>query len=290
MPDTTQTSVTVLGLGPMGAAMAAALLKGDRPTTVWNRTQSKADELVAAGATRAATVAEAVRAGDIVFVVLSDHASVTQTLEPVAAELRGRQVVNLTSTTPDESRALAAWAADNGIAYLDGGIMAVPAMIGQPGSTILYSGVTAVFEDNRETLELFGAADYFGTDAGLAAMYDFALLTNMYGMFAGFFQGAAMLRTAGVPITEFAERAVAWVTAMAQLIPGYAATIDSGDYESQIFQPIEFHKPAVDAIVRAGRDAGVRVDIIGQVQNLIDRQIADGDGRKAFEHTIEALA
>ena len=49
------TSVTVLGLGPMGQALSAALLDANYPPTVWNRTESKADALRARGAAWAAT-------------------------------------------------------------------------------------------------------------------------------------------------------------------------------------------------------------------------------------------
>jgi len=37
--------VTVIGLGPMGRAMAASLLRAGHPVTVWNRTVGCADEL-----------------------------------------------------------------------------------------------------------------------------------------------------------------------------------------------------------------------------------------------------
>ena len=49
------TSVTVLGLGPMGQALSGALLDANYRTTVWNRTESKADALRARGAAWAAT-------------------------------------------------------------------------------------------------------------------------------------------------------------------------------------------------------------------------------------------
>jgi phosphoglycerate dehydrogenase-like enzyme len=57
-PDlmTDEKSVTVLGLGAMGSALAGAFLAAGRPVTVWNRTQGKAGELVARGATEATTV------------------------------------------------------------------------------------------------------------------------------------------------------------------------------------------------------------------------------------------
>ncbi|MFD0360076.1 NAD(P)-dependent oxidoreductase [Nocardia sp. GCM10030253] len=288
MPETQHTPVTILGLGAMGQAIAATLLRGGRPTTVWNRTAGKDAGLVADGATGAASVAAAVEKGGLIIAVLSDHASVHDTLDPIAGQLAGRQLLNLTSTAPEEARELAAWAAAHGVDYLDGGIMAVPAMIGRPGASILYSGSQTLFDEHRETLELLSVADYFGADAGLASLYDFALLSNMYAMFTGFFHGAALLRSAGVSASTFAERAVPWVTAMAQLLPEYARVVDSGDYTTP-FQPLSFHKPSVDAIVRASRDAGVALDIVTPIKNLIDRQIADGHGPLAFERTVEEL-
>ncbi|MFD6162947.1 NAD(P)-dependent oxidoreductase [Nocardia sp. NPDC060256] len=285
MAETTNTPVTVLGLGAMGQALAATLLKGGHPTTVWNRTAGKGIEL---GAVVAASVAEAVQAGGPIIVVLFDHASVHAILDPVAGELSGRQVINLTSTAPDEARELATWAARHGIDYLDGGIMAVPPMIGQPGASILYSGSGAVFEEHRAVLELLAAAEYFGDDAGLASTYDFALLANMYAMFAGFMHGAAMMRSVGVSASAFAERATAWVTAMAQMLPAYGQIIDGGDYTRPI-QSLAFHKAALDAINRATRDAGVTVDFVAPIKNLIDRQVADGHGSQEFARTIEEL-
>ncbi|MCP2289427.1 NAD(P)-dependent oxidoreductase [Nocardia amikacinitolerans] len=288
MAENKQNPVTVLGLGAMGQALAAAFLKTGRSTVVWNRTPGKDADLVAAGAVGVATVDEAVRAGEVIVVVLLDHASVHDALDPVAERLSGKQVINLTSTAPEEARELGRWAEQHGIDYLDGGIMAVPPMIGQPGASILYSGSRKVFDDNRELLESAAAADYFGEDAGLASTWDFALLSSMYGMFAGFLHGAALARSAGASVSAFAERATAWVTAMAQLIPEYGRVIDGGDYTTDV-QHLNFHKAAMDAIVRASRDAGVALDVIGPIKNLIDRQVADGHGALAFERTFEEL-
>ena len=53
------TDVAVIGLGIMGHAMADHFLQGGHRVAVWNRSPAKADDLVAAGATRAATPAEA---------------------------------------------------------------------------------------------------------------------------------------------------------------------------------------------------------------------------------------
>ncbi|MBF6174056.1 NAD(P)-dependent oxidoreductase [Nocardia blacklockiae] len=288
MTTTSPTSVTVLGLGAMGAALAAAFRAAGHSTTVWNRSPGKDIELVAAGATRADSVRAAVESSDLVVAVLLDHASVHETLDPVADALAGRALVNLTSTAPEEARELARWAAGHGIDFLDGGIMAVPAMIGRPGSSILYSGSREVFDTHRPALELLGAAEYFGDDAGTAALYDFALLAGMYIMFAGFQHGAAMVRSAGGSAEDFGTRAAAWLTAIMASLPAQGHVIDSGDYTHPV-QDLRFTKTALDAIVRASRDAGVALDVLRPVQALVDRQIADGHGAEATERMYEGL-
>ncbi|WP_433622969.1 NAD(P)-dependent oxidoreductase [Nocardia sp. CA-120079] len=282
------TSVTVLGLGAMGQALAAAFVRAGHPTTVWNRSAGRDMELVAAGAKSAQTVAEAVTASDLVVACLLDHRSVHAVLDPVTDILAGRALVNLTSTEPRGSRELAEWAANRGIDFLDGGIMAVPPMIGLPGSSVLYSGSRELFDNHRATLELLGSAEYFGADAGQAALVDFALLAGMYAMFAGFYHGAAMVRTIGMSAEDFGQRASGWIAAMTGSLPRAGATIDSGDY-SKPFQPLDFTKAAVDAIVSASRDAGVDLDIVGAIKNLVDRQVAGGHGADSSERIFESL-
>ncbi|MFI1916505.1 NAD(P)-dependent oxidoreductase [Nocardia sp. NPDC020380] len=289
MTKTQYGPVTVLGLGAMGRALVLALRKAGVETAVWNRSPGRDAEVVAAGAVSGDSAAAAVRAGELVITVLFDHASVDETLDPIAAELRGKQWLNLTTTSPEQSRELAVWAAAHGIEFLDGGIMAVPAMIGADGAAVLYSGSRSVFEAHRGLLELFGAADYFGEDAGAAAAWDFALLANMYAMFAGFFQGAALAGAAGISATDFAARAVPWVSAMTHTLPAYARIIDSGDYTAEVFQDLVFTKAALEALTTAARDAGVTTEPLDGLTGLVDRQIGNGHGAAAFERTIEEL-
>jgi 3-hydroxyisobutyrate dehydrogenase-like beta-hydroxyacid dehydrogenase len=75
--------VTIIGLGPMGQAMARAFLAAGHPVTVWNRTASRADALVAEGAPRAATPAEALAASRLVILSAGGGG------DPEEARLRG---------------------------------------------------------------------------------------------------------------------------------------------------------------------------------------------------------
>lgn len=280
-------AVTVLGLGAMGRALAAAAVAAGHPTTVWNRTPGRAGALVGAGAREATSVRDAVTASPLVVAVLLDHASVHQTLDPVTEALAGRTLVNLVTTTPEESRELAAWAGSHGVTYLDGGIMAVPGMIGGPGAEVLYSGSRPAFDDARPVLDTWGGSTWFGEDPGLAPLYDLALLAGMYAMFAGFFHGVAMVGTAGVSASDFARRAAPWIAAMTAELAGYADVIDRRDYGGPGQQSLEFSD--LSDMVRASAEAGLATDVVAAVQALVRRQVDAGHGADGFARAVESI-
>lgn len=283
---TTRHAVSFLGLGEMGSALAGAAVKAGHPTVVWNRSAARTAALVEAGATAAADPAAALDAA-VIVVCLFDQASVREVLDPVADLLAGRRLVNLTTTSPNGARELARWAAAHGADYLDGGIMATPEMITTPQSAILYSGSAALFEDHREIFELWGSTEYFGDDAGMASLYDLALLSAMYVMFAGFAHGAAMVGAAGVPAKEFAARTAAWLPALMPSIAGYATVIDGGDYSVPGQQSLHFSD--LTDIVDASRDQGISTEVVDMVQRLIHRQIDAGHGNDGFARIIESI-
>ncbi|GGK77291.1 oxidoreductase [Sphaerisporangium melleum] len=287
MTSDNNVQVSVLGLGAMGAALAHALVTAGYATTVWNRSPGKADGLVAQGAEAAATTVDAVRAGRLVIVCLLDHASVHEVLDPIAHELSGRTLINVTTSSPAQSRELAAWAAQAGVAYLDGGIMAVPQMIGRPGASVLYSGSADVFHQYRPLLDLWGTSTYFGEDAGLASLYDLALLAGMYVMFAGFMHGTAMVAPAGMTARQFADMATPWLTAMTGAFQGFAAVIDGGDYTVKGQQSLEFS--TLDTLLAASSDQGISTEAVAMVQRLIQRQIDAGHGKEGFARIIESI-
>jgi 6-phosphogluconate dehydrogenase (decarboxylating) len=125
-------AVSVLGTGMLGTALARALLQAGHRVTIWNRTASKVDALVASGATRALTPAEAVAASPIVIASVSTYDDVHAVVDPEVDHLAGRTLVNLSSGTPEQARTLSAWAAERGVRYLDGAAMSGIRLVGQP--------------------------------------------------------------------------------------------------------------------------------------------------------------
>ncbi len=284
-------NVTVLGLGDMGTALAAALLAAGHRVTVWNRTARKADALVEKGARRALTPAEAIAAGEVVIVCILDYAAVGPLLADDGAgeALKGRVVVNVTNGSPAEARELAERVSGLGADYLDGGIMAVPEIIGQPQAFVLYSGAEDAFRAHREVLDAFARSVYLGTDPGLAPLNDLALLSGMYGMFGGFLHAAGLVRSAGGNVAEFTrELLVPWLRAMADnQLPAMAEQADSGDYGatgSNLAMQVSH-----DAIGDVSRAQGVSTELFGPLWELMKRRVADGHGAESVGGVLELV-
>ncbi|GAA5120891.1 NAD(P)-binding domain-containing protein [Pseudonocardia adelaidensis] len=281
--------MTVLGLGAMGSALARAFLAAGRPVTVWNRTPGKAGDLVAGGATEAAAVEEAVRASGLVVVCLWDHRSVHETLDPVRAALAGRVVVNLTNGTPGQGRELGEWARTHGFALLDGGIMAVPPMIGAPGAFVLYSGPEEAFTTHRETLDALGESRYVGPDHGRAALYDIALLSAMYGAMMGELHAFAMVRSAGVAATGFAPLLQRWMAAVGGLQERTAQLVDARDYTRDVVSNLGMQAAAYHNLIDAAHEQGVSPELLAPLHPLMLRRAAEGHGHEDNAGLIELL-
>ncbi|GGR73992.1 dehydrogenase [Streptomyces aureoverticillatus] len=281
--------VSVLGLGMMGSALAAALLKAGHPTTVWNRTAAKTGPLVAQGATPADTPAAGVAASPLVIACLTTNDNVRELFAPLTAELRGRTLVNLTNGTPSQARELAAWAAEHGIAYVDGGIMAVPQMIAGPGAYILYSGDEAAYAAHRDTLAALADTRWVGTDAGRAALWDLALLTGMYGMGIGVAQAYALIGSAGVPAKDFAPLLTDWVIAMTQgIVPGTAEAIDSGQHLTDVSN-LEMNLAVLPNFTETFAEHGVADAVFGSLRPLLERAVAEGHGADGLSRMVDML-
>ncbi len=116
-------AVGLIGLGLMGRPMAANLLKKGFELTVWNRTASRAEPLLALGARLAATPRVAAQAAEVLITIVSDPPAVEQVLwgeEGALAGLRaGSVLVDSSTVSPDLARRTAAACAEYGIEYLD---------------------------------------------------------------------------------------------------------------------------------------------------------------------------
>ncbi|WP_280315597.1 NAD(P)-dependent oxidoreductase [Nocardia abscessus] len=286
MNDRTTTSVTVIGLGLMGRALAGAFLRAGHPTTVWNRTISKADQLVAAGARSAPTVGEALEAGTLTIICVTDYQAMYELLGASEIELGGKTLINLTSGHSTQAREAARWAGQRGAHYLDGAIMAVPPAIGTAEAVILHSGPQADFEAHKSTLDALGTVTYLGADHGLASLYDVAGLTMMWSVLNAWLQGTALLRTAGVDAATYAPFARQMAAGVAEWLPGYAEQIDRGSFPAEV-SALETDARAMTHLIEESEVLGVNAELPKLFKAMADRSIAAGHGGEQYPVLIE---
>ncbi|MEU6713999.1 NAD(P)-binding domain-containing protein [Nonomuraea sp. NPDC046802] len=283
---TTNSSVTVIGLGLMGQALAGAFLAAGHPTTVWNRTADKAEQLVGQGAKLADSAGDAVAASPLVVVCVSDYDAVRELLEPVGDRVGGRVLANLTSGTSQGAREMAEWAEAQGAAYLDGAILAIPSDIGAD-AVILYSGARSAFEPHESALKVLGAGTtYLGADHGLSSLYDVAVLSLMWNIMNGFLQGAAMLGAAGVDASTFAPLASKGVETVNTWLAGYARQIDEGAFPA-LDSTIDTHLAAMEHLIHESEFLGVNAELPRFIKAMTDRAVSDGRGGEGYAAMIE---
>ena len=112
-----------IGLGVMGNSMAQNIFKAGFTLTVWNRTLTKAEELVSMGAKLAATPADVARASDVVCLCLSDTPDVLEVVLGEAGVIEGAHagmiLIDHSTIKPAGSRELFAKLQEVGVESLD---------------------------------------------------------------------------------------------------------------------------------------------------------------------------
>jgi 3-hydroxyisobutyrate dehydrogenase-like beta-hydroxyacid dehydrogenase len=281
-------NVTVIGLGPMGRAMSAALLRAGHDVTVWNRTPGRADGL---GAALAPTPGAAVAASDLTILSLTDYAAMYDILDGHTGVLSGRTLVNLSSDTPDASRDAAGWAASHGADFVTGGLMVPAPVIGQPGSYAFYSGHRSVFERYRPVLSVIGETRYLGTDPGLAQLFYQAYLDIFLTSLSGILHATALVTAAGVSPDEFLPDALGMVTGIPAMVgdgASLAAQLSEGEHPGDL-STARMMGATAEHILRTSEKAGVDLELPRAVRSHYERAIAAGHGGRNWTALYEVI-
>lgn len=167
--------VSFCGLGAMGAPMARRLLAAGHDVTVWNRTAARADDLVAAGAARASTPAEAATAaGDgLVITMLADPAALAQVVEGpegIAAGIDPEATFVEMSTVGPAAVAQVAEALPTGVGLLDAPVLGSTPQAEAGELQVFVGGDEERFERWAPVLGAFGPCRHVGPSGAGAAM------------------------------------------------------------------------------------------------------------------------
>jgi 3-hydroxyisobutyrate dehydrogenase len=159
-----------IGTGVMGGSMAGHLLKAGYALTVFNRTKSKAENLLSAGAKWADTPAEVARNAEVVLTIVGDPADVEAIYlgpEGILAQAEaGTLVVDMTTSSPDLAETLYQKGKEKGIEVLDAPVSGGDSGAREGTLSIMVGGDRNTFDSARQLLEILGPNIVYQGEAG----------------------------------------------------------------------------------------------------------------------------
>jgi 3-hydroxyisobutyrate dehydrogenase-like beta-hydroxyacid dehydrogenase len=275
------TEVGFIGLGAMGAPMAANLAAAGYKLRVYNRTASKADALVAAGATLVERPGDAAPAGGIAITMVADDAALEHvTLGAAGLGHRlgaGGIHISMSTVAPATSRRLAGHHASLGNTYIAAPVFGRPEAAKAKRLWMLASGPAAAKTAIRPVLEAMGQAVFdFGEEPGAANVAklvgNFLIAANLEAMSEAF----AMAEKQGVERAAVADMLAKTLFAC-PIYQGYGKAV-----AEKRFTPVGFRMPLglkdVELALRTAAEVTVALPMGSLVRDRLIASLAKGFG------------
>jgi 3-hydroxyisobutyrate dehydrogenase len=271
-------TVSVLGTGIMGAAMARNLVRAGHTVRAWNRTRAKAEPLAADGAHIAGTPADAVRDADVVLTMLYDGTTVLEVMREAAPALRtGTAWMQSTTAGIEAVGELAGFARDHGLVFYDAPVLGTrqPAEAGQ--LTVLAAGPSAGREVMTPVFDAVGSRTMWtGEDGAAGSATRLKLVANSWvlAVTAAAGEVLALARALDVDPQNFFD-----LIAGGGLDMGYLRAKADVVLNDRLTPPsfaVSTAEKDARLIVRAGEQHGVRLDVVAATAERLARAAAQG--------------
>jgi 3-hydroxyisobutyrate dehydrogenase len=279
---TDKLTVSVLGTGIMGAAMARNLARAGHGVRVWNRSRDKAEPLAADGAHIAETPEEAVRGADVVLTMLYDGPAVLDVMRRAAPGLRAGAVwVQSTTAGTEALGELAEFARAHGLVFFDAPVLGTRAPAESGQLTVLAAGPSAARDTVTPVFDAVGARTVWtGEDGSAGSATRLKLVANSWVLAATAATGEALALAKGLGVDP---RGFFDLIAGGPLDMGYlhakAALVLEDRLSPASFAVATAEKDA-RLIVEAGRRHGVRLDVAEATAERLGRAGALGHGNE----------
>jgi 3-hydroxyisobutyrate dehydrogenase-like beta-hydroxyacid dehydrogenase len=190
----------------MGSGIARTLIEGGCNVSVWNRSRTKVDDLVAVGAIGCNEPREALDANTIVIVCVSDYAVWRHIIQEHSLESHFEDtcIIQLTTGTIDDVQTHASLIQDNGGRLVEGAVMCYPRNLGTDEAALLLSGAPNVVEECAPILSTLDENwKSLGEDINQPSVLSRSLMSGLTGALMGLVNGAAICRAGGVSLDVF---------------------------------------------------------------------------------------
>jgi 3-hydroxyisobutyrate dehydrogenase len=279
--------VGFVGLGTMGAAMAANLARAGAPLTVWNRTPGKAADLVALGAAEAPTAAGLAGAVDVIVVCLSDTPDVEAVLfgpGGVAEGARpGSLVIDCSSISPAATEVFAGRLAAAGVAFVD-----APVSGGSEGAmkgtlTIMVGGAAADVERAHPILAAMGRTITHMGPVGAGQATKAVNQAMLCGVYLGVAEALALAMKAGLDV-DAVVTALSGGSAQSWVLANRSGRMIADEYPLGF--KLSLHRKDLGIALELARRVGAAMPITAIAAEIENGLIAQGHG----DDDVSALA
>ncbi|MDH6129111.1 NAD(P)-dependent oxidoreductase [Kitasatospora sp. GP82] len=282
-----RTRLAFIGLGNMGGGMAHRLLRSGYELTVHNRTASRAEPLVAAGAVAADSPAEAVAGIRTVLLSLSDEAAVEQVLfgEVVPVLEAGSTVIDTSTVSPDYARQAAARLAAAGLRRVEACVVGNPFQAREGQLRVFASGDEQDIEAVRPVLEALGSELVLLGAPGAAATAKLILNLLLGAQVASLAEAVTYGERAGLDRDQLLA-SIAGSGFSSQVMRFRAELMRKGSYQPAFFRATLMEKDLRLAVTDAAA-AGVAMPVLDTVRARFAAVVGAGDGDKDASVLIE---
>jgi 3-hydroxyisobutyrate dehydrogenase-like beta-hydroxyacid dehydrogenase len=195
-------NIGFVGLGAMGAGIVPRLMAAGHTVTGFNRSRDKAQALIEQGLRFADTPRAAAADADMVFSIVTDAAAVKSVAlgdDGIISGLKpGAVYIDMSTISPDSSRAISAEFAAKGFAMLDAPISGSPVTLAQGNASLMVGGDRAAFERVEPAMRAIGPKVTYIGKSGLAVQMKIAVNLLLMVEVIAFGEAIALAEKGGV--------------------------------------------------------------------------------------------
>jgi 3-hydroxyisobutyrate dehydrogenase-like beta-hydroxyacid dehydrogenase len=192
-----------VGLGVMGGNMVARLLEKGHTVTGYNRTRSKAQWLIDKGMKFADSPKAVAEASDVTFTMVTNAAALTAVMEGseglLAGLISGKFHIDMSTVSPDVSRALAAKVRETGADMVDAPVSGSVITLQQGKLSVMVGGRRETFERLKPLLLDIGPKVTRVGDNGVALSMKIAVNLQLAVQMMAFCEGVLLAEKSGIP-------------------------------------------------------------------------------------------
>jgi 3-hydroxyisobutyrate dehydrogenase-like beta-hydroxyacid dehydrogenase len=278
--------VAFLGLGIMGHAMAANLVKAGHEVTVWNRTPGKQVE----GARSAATPAEAAQGVEVVWLCISDTAAVENVLfgtNGAEQSLSDGMIISDSSTiSPAATRKFAERVQKKGVQYVDSPMTG--SKIGAENGTLLFivGGEEQAIEKLKPLYAAMGKKIFRMGETGKGQSAKLVMNLQIAMIYEGFAEALTLAAKLGVD-AESLMPLINMSMVKSGVVEYKAPFVLQRDFSANF--PLRLMRKDIRLALDAAKEARVKLPGLETVEEIYDVAVEDGHADLDYAATLMLL-